>query len=173
MNERTNQKEKTEIDLNKKEFEKILKICLLSGIFIVSGFIIYYIVTPKPGFVTFGLLNSEGVAGDYPTNASVNEDIGFYALVENHLGSDLIFQLKIYKGNNQTQLSPTGSENAILNQTTPQVTINNEQRWISDILTISFTQIGSNQTVIVELWQLKSGSYKFYDITWLRLNITA
>jgi uncharacterized membrane protein len=173
MNEKMKQKENAQLQSSRMAFDKILKICLIAGIIIVSGFIIYYILTPEPGFVTFGLLNSEQEAGDYRTNASISEDIEFYVVVENHLGFDFTFHLKIYKGDNQTQLSSSGSENANLNQTTAQVTINNEIRWKSDKLIISFLQIGSNQTIIVELWQMTAGSPdKFYDITWLRLNIT-
>ena len=174
MSEKVRQKETVERDLDRLALDKILKICLIAGIIISSGLIIYYILTPEPGFITFGLLNSDKEAENYPTKATVNTNIEFYALVENHLGSDLTFHLKIYKGDNQTQLSSTGSVNAILNQTSPQITIKNEERKICGKFIISFLQIGSNQTIIVELWQIINGiSDSFYDITWLRLNITA
>ena len=174
MNDTLKEKENAKSNLDRIAFDKVLKICLIAGIVIVSGFIIFYILNPEPGYVVFGLLNENQEAGDYTTNATVKEDIEFYALVENHLGDDLTFYLKIYKGDNQTQLSPSGSENAILNQTTPEVTIANEEKWISDKLTISFLQIGSNQTIIVELWRNTSDSSdSFYDIQWMRLNITA
>ena len=174
MNKRAKQKESSELELNRKSFDKILKICFVSGIIIVSGFIIYYLLNPTPGYVTFGLLNSEKVIGEYPTQANVSEDIEFYALVENHLGMNFTFELRIYKGDNQTQISPTGSANADLNRTTAQVTLIDSERWISDKLTISFLKIGTNQTIIVELWQvINVTSIVFNNIAWFRLNITA
>ena len=37
---------------------------------------------------------------------------------------------------------------------------------------ISFSEIGANQIVIAELWQIKNEVEEFYNIIWLRLNIT-
>ncbi len=42
-----------------KEFDKILKIVLIIGIVVVSGFIIYAVLTPKPGYYYLGILNWE------------------------------------------------------------------------------------------------------------------
>jgi uncharacterized membrane protein len=175
MSEKIKTKESRELDLSKKTLEKLVKICLIFGIIVISGFIIYHILLPEQGFVSFGLLNSDKKAGNYPTNASINKDIYFYATVENYLGIDISFRLKIYQGDNQTLIRPTGVTNANLNQTTPKYMLANNQKWISDTpYNISFSQIGSNQTIVVELWQFTTGSNeKFYDILWLRLNITA
>jgi len=173
MSESVKSEENRDLELSKQTFDKILKICLIAGIIFVSGFIIYYILNPEPGYVTFGLLNSEQKAENYPTNASVNEEIEFYVLVENHLGGDFTFRLKIKKGDNQTIMSPDSeTRNAELNHTTDPIFLVNEQRWISNF-TVSFLTIGANQTIIVELWQITNSiDEKFYDVLWLRLNIT-
>ena len=68
-----------------KHFEALLKISLIIGIIIISGFIIYYVLTPEPGYVTFGILNENQEAENYPTQAPFNETIFFYLTVENNL----------------------------------------------------------------------------------------
>jgi len=40
------------------------------------------------------------------------------------------------------------------------------------MLNISFSQPGANQTIIVELWEIKSEIEEFYFILYLWLNIT-
>ena len=71
-----------------EEFDKILKILLITGIFIVSGFIIYAVITPKPGYWYLGILNSDKKAENYPTNAAIDENITFYISVGNYLNRD-------------------------------------------------------------------------------------
>ncbi len=174
MSER--KKKEVDVDLLKstKRFENIVRVCILAGIIVVSGFIIYYVLLPQQSYVTFGLLNANEEAENYQTQARVGEDIDFYATVNNYLGSDFTFRLKIYKGDNNTVLTSSGSNNAVLNKTSAKVTIVNNQKWKSEKQTISFFQIGSNQTIIVELWQYTDATTEqFYDILWQRLNITA
>lgn len=174
MSEQKKKKVDIESEKSKKQFEKIVRVCLLAGIIITTGFIIYYILLPQQGYITFGILNENKEAENYPTNASMGEDIDFYTTVANYLGSDFTFCLKIYKGDNNTKLSSSGSRDAVLNQTTAKVTIQNNEKWESEKLTLSFYQIGSNQTIIVELWQfVDETTNQFYDIVWLRMNITA
>ncbi|GAH72918.1 unnamed protein product [marine sediment metagenome] len=79
-----NSKEEKKKVLNSyEEFDKILKILLIIGIVVVSGFIIYAVLTPKPGYCYLGILNSDKKAENYPTNAAVNESITFYISVGN------------------------------------------------------------------------------------------
>ena len=174
MSERKKKKVDVELERGKKQFEKIVSVSIIAGILVTTGFIIYYILFPRPGYVTFGILNENKEAENYPTNASMGEDIDFYTTVANYLGSDFTFCLKIYKGDNNTKLTSSGSQDAALNETTAKVTIQNNVIWKSDKLTLSFYQIGSNQTIIVELWQfVDETTNHFYDIVWLRMNITA
>jgi len=168
------EKKKRELEESKKQFDKIVRVCLIGGIIVVSGFIIYYILIPKDGYVTFGILNSDKKGENYPTQAYLGENIDFYVTVENHMGTQFIFRLKIYKGNNDTQLSSSGSRDAELNITTPKITLDNTGKWMSEKLSLSFYTIGSNQIIIVELWQfVDQTTDEFFDILWLRLNITA
>ncbi len=44
--------------------------------------------------------------------------------------------------------------------------------YISEQLNISFSQLGDNQKIIAELWQIKNNEAEFYNILWIRLNVT-
>jgi uncharacterized membrane protein len=168
---RDNEKEK--LKKSKKQFSKIVTISLILGIIIISGFIIFYILSPEPGYYTLVVLNEEKKMEDYPTNASVGEPIYFYVGVENQLDRPLTFQVEILKGNNQSKLTPEGSINAESFLNTTEVTLLDSKRWVSDKLNITFSTPG-NRTIIIELWESKSGErIKFFNSLWIRLNITS
>ena len=111
MNEINKKNEKKDLTTNNKHFEKLLKICLIIGIVIVSGFIIYYILTPESGYATLGILNEEQKAENYPTEAMVNETIYFYVTVENQMEREFSFRIEILKGDNNTIVNSSGSIN--------------------------------------------------------------
>ena len=157
---------------SKKQFDLLLKICLIIGIIVVSGFIIYYIFTPEPGYITFGILNENQEAENYQTEASRNESISFYLTVENKMAAEFSFSIKIKKGNNNTILSSIGSNGTL--EYVVNDTLNYSNIWISNKLNVSFSQLGTNQIIIAELWQIGNNEVeKFFDILWLRLNITS
>ncbi|MFX1503343.1 MAG: DUF1616 domain-containing protein [Promethearchaeota archaeon] len=172
MNEIKKGNERTDLEISNKQFEIILKFCLIAGIIIVSGFIIYYILTPEPGYTTFGILNEDQKAENYPTEASVNETIYFYVTVENHLNREFSFRIEILKGNNQTIVNSSGSINALSYYNTTKTSLMNNQFWISNKLNISFSQPGANQRLIVELWEVKDEIEVYNNILYLWLNIT-
>jgi len=159
---------------SKKQFDFLLKICLIIGIIVVSGFIIFYIIKPEPGYVHLGILNSEKKAENYPTNASVGQNISFYITVENQMKREFSFRAEILKGDNNTILTSSGSINATSYFNTTKITLSHNQFWISEILNVSFSQPGADQTIIVEIWEIpSSGMEKYFDMLWLRLNITS
>jgi uncharacterized membrane protein len=125
--------------------------------------------------VGFGILNSEKKAEDYPTNITLNEAIYFYAFVDNQLERSFSFVVKVFKGDNETKLSSEGSEGAELNFTTEKATLKPQQDWFSEKLSISFNQNGTGRLLILELWQIteQNQEEQFYDITFLRLNVTS
>ncbi|KKL62303.1 hypothetical protein LCGC14_2186540 [marine sediment metagenome] len=164
--------EKNNLKKSYKQFGILLKISLIIGIIIVSGFIIYYILTPEPGYVTLGILNEYKKAEDYPTRAAVNDTISFYVTVENHLNQDFSFQVQVKRGNKDTQMTPNVPTNGSLDLIVGNFTLSNGGDWISEKLNISFSQIGNNQIIITELWQIKNNIPEFYTKLWVRLNIT-
>ncbi|MFW9783846.1 MAG: DUF1616 domain-containing protein, partial [Candidatus Heimdallarchaeota archaeon] len=156
-----------------KQFETLLKICLIIGIIIISGFIFYYVLAPEPGFITYGILNENQEAGNYPTNVTVNNPIFFYITVDNHLDRSFSFQIQIKKGDNTTIMNPSSGSDGALNYTIGNFTLNNEHSWLSGQLNVTFSNVGDNQILIAELWEIQDIEIEFYDILWLRLNITS
>lgn len=172
MSDRTIVDEKERNRQSRKQFDSLLKICLIIGVIVVSGFIIYSVFSPEPGYITFGILNENQEAENYQTEASINESISFYLTVENNLAKEFSFSVKIKKGNSNTILSSMGSNGTL--EYMINDTLNYSNIWVSNKLNVSFTQLGANQIIIAELWQIGNNEIeKFYDILWLRLNITS
>ncbi|HEA71158.1 hypothetical protein LCGC14_1353530 [marine sediment metagenome] len=155
-----------------KHFEALLKISLIIGIIIISGFIIYYVLTPEPGYITFGILNENQEAENYPTNATVGQNISFYITVENQMNREFSFRVEILKGDNKTVVSSSGSINATSYFNTTKISLLHNQFWMSEMLNISFSQPGDIQRIIVELWEIKnSGTEIFFNNLFIWLNI--
>lgn len=169
--QKTDEKEK--VKQNYKQFDKFLKIGLLIGIIIISGFILYFVFVPKPGSATIGFLNSEGRADNYPTQAAINQNVSFYVTVGNYLNRDSLFQVEILKGNNDTVLGPYPSINATSYLNITEFSIHHNQIWTSNLLNITFSQPGSNQIIIAELWYYVSLERTFFNVVSMRLNITS
>jgi uncharacterized membrane protein len=155
----------------KNHFDFLLKILLIIGIVIVSGFIIYYLITPEPGWINYGILNENQEAGNYKTEATINETITFYLSVENHLSYDFSFNFKIKKGDNYTSLSSSGS-NGTLYLTYGNFTLNPNETIIYGEYNISFADVGENHIIIAELWSISNEIEEFFDMMYLRVNIT-
>jgi len=172
MNEITKKKEKNDIKISNKHFNQLVKISLIIGIIIISGFIVYYLLNPEPGYVTFGILNENQKAENYQTEASINETISFYLTVGNYLDREFMFRFKIKKGNNYTVLSSTGS-NGTLYQTIGNYTLNPKEFQIYGEYNVSFSEEGENQIIIAELWQIKHDIEELFIMHYLRLNITS
>ena len=174
MSKLDNTKDLNSLRKNYKEFNKILKILLIIGIIIISGFIIYALLTPKPGYFYLGILNSDRKAENYPTNAAVDENITFYVSVGNYLNRDFSFHIEILKGNNDTILGPSPSINAISFVNSSLITLPHSVDWISSAFNVFFPTAGTNQIIIAELWENPSvGIRRFCDVVYLKLNITS
>ncbi|MFX0046875.1 MAG: DUF1616 domain-containing protein [Candidatus Hermodarchaeota archaeon] len=174
MSKLNNLKEINDIKKNYKEFDKILLVLLIIGIVIISGFIVYAILTPEPGYITFGYLNSDKKAENYPTNATVGENVTFYVSVGNYLNRDFSFRVEILKGNNETFIDQSGSSNATSFVNSSTINLTHGGYWISGAYNISFSQPGYNQIIIAELWETIAGANdKYWEILTMRLNITS
>jgi len=167
-----NNKEKAELELSYTYFSKILRFVLVFAIIVVSGFIIYYLLNPEPGHATFGILNENQESRNYPTEATINQEIEFYITVENHFPDEFDFLVKILKGDDDTSLSSTGSSGAIEYKTIGTISLKSEEEWISEKQSVSFSEPG-NRIIIVELWKLNDKNEgEFFNILWLRVNVT-
>ncbi|MFX1419447.1 MAG: hypothetical protein ACFE9N_11055 [Promethearchaeota archaeon] len=172
MNKTIKRDESKDFKISNKQFEKLLKVCLIIGITVISGFIIYFILTPEPGFVTFGILNENQEAGNYPKEATVNETISFFLTVKNGLDREFIFRFKILKGNSETILGSNGS-NGTLYQAIGNFSLNPKESQIYGEYNISFSEVGEDQILIAELWQIKNEIEEYFNIMYWRLNITS
>ncbi len=94
--------------------------------------------------------------------------------LSNYLNRDFSFHLEILKGNNDTVLGPFPSINATTFVNSSTITLQHREVWISSAFNVSFSQAGANQTIIAELWEVPSaGIRRFYDVVYVRLNITS
>ena len=175
MSTQNNTIEKNDIKKSYQEFNKILTVLLIIGIIIISGFIIYAVLTPEPGYVNFGVLNSDRKAENYPKNATVGENVTFYASVGNYLNRDFSFRVEILTGNNETILSPYAPAlNAISYMNSSIVELSHREKWISNAYNVLFLLSGYDQLIIVEFWENRDGSNdKYWEIFWMYLNVTS
>jgi len=172
MNGNNNNINKPKLKESFQHFDKLVTVCLMAGILIVSGFIIYYLLTPEPPFTTFTILNEEKEMGNYTTNATVGENISFHIGIGNYLERDATFVVNISKGDYNTKISSGGAEDAEFNQTISNITLQHNEEWISDKMNISF-YIPGNRTIIAELFEVTFTEKKFLNILYLRINITS
>ncbi len=180
MSEGIKNNKKASLDVSYKQFEKLLTVSLLIAIIVVGGFIIFYFLTPEEGFVLFGYKQKnpntgEWEAENYQTNATIGEQINFSVEVINYMKRDFTFRVKILKGDNDTIIQ-MGSGTTIgvnLTITTDNITLSHGQKWNSGLLNVTFSQIGENHIILMELWQILDEGEMFWDNLWMRLNITA
>ncbi len=172
MNEIIKKNKNNTLKESNRQFETLLKISLIIGIIIVSGFIIYYLLTPEPGYITSGILNRDKKAENYPTEAKVNESIPFYITVGNYMNRDFSFQIQIKKGNNDTLMGPNIPSNGTLDIIIGNFTLINKENWNSGRINVSFSESGENQRLIVEIWQIENKGVEFYSNLFIWLNIT-
>ena len=168
-------KTKLRLELSDKHFQKIVTTCLLIGIIIVSGFVFYYVLIPKEGTISFGVLDENKGVEDFPKNLTIGEDVTFYISVVNNLLRDAEFKIYVLKGDNDTDNRYYHNESgAEINYTISNIVIKNGNEWLSEPQNISFYELGENHMVIVELWEILSDdSEKYWIHDWFRLNITA
>jgi uncharacterized membrane protein len=81
--------------------DKILSYILIISIVIAVASVIYIIIDPSPGekFTQFYILDSNGKAGNYPTNLSVGENGNLTINIINNEGSPANYQLVVNIGN--------------------------------------------------------------------------
>ncbi|TXT62534.1 MAG: hypothetical protein BAJALOKI1v1_910003 [Promethearchaeota archaeon] len=168
----TSSQESEDVKKEFKHFGKILTVCLIAGIIIITGFTIYFLYTPESPYHTYTILNEDKRMELYPTNASRGQDISFYVGLGNYLEEDLLFTIRISKGDNTTILSPYGTLNGQYNYTATNFILGHEKLWFSDQLNLSFYETGS-RIIIAELYGITLESNHFiYNVAFLRINVT-
>jgi uncharacterized membrane protein len=165
-------KSNTDLEKNRISFTLLVRALLLIGIIIIFSLIMYYVFSPKQGYTYFGILNEKMKAQDYPTEVRVDENVQFYVTMGNFLGRDSQFRVEVLKGNNETIRTLTGAIYASSAFNITNIVLKNGHSWTSGQLNITFNEIGSNQSLIAELYESKLVDH-FLDIIYLNLNVTA
>lgn len=163
----------TELEKDNKYFDKLVTLLLLIGIIVISGFLLYSILNPEPGDVSFGILNSEKEAGNYPTSVELGNNISFFLTVNNYFNREFSFRIELLISNDTVITLPSNRlyARSILNTST--LTLHRYSNWVSNRFDVSFTEPGDNQTIIAELWEINDDfPGKFFTSLYLRLNVT-
>ncbi|MFW9950318.1 MAG: DUF1616 domain-containing protein [Candidatus Thorarchaeota archaeon] len=174
MSSKLHAKNHPELRNHYNQFDRLLRLLLIIGIIVISGFLIYYLMTPKPGYVSFGILNSEKEAGNYPVSVQIGSNVSFYLTVDNYLDRSFSFRVELLKSN-ETEISRPSSPLYTLSILNTSIVVLESQRgWISDQFNVSFSEVGENRSIIAELWEV-SGEVPdtFFTSLYLRLNVTA
>ncbi len=133
--------------------DKILSYILIISIVIAAASVIYIIVNPSPGekFTQFYILDSNGKAGNYPTNLSVGENGNLTINVINNEGSTANYQLVVNLENETLE-----NQSFIL--------ANGEKKEIP--LTFQPKQSGNQQKLEFILYKLPNNkqSYRYLDL---------
>lgn len=139
------------------KLDKALSIFLIVAIVATLGSIIYLAVTPKKGekFTEFYILNAEGKAQDYPTQAIASEAVDIVLGIVNHEYQPASYQVKI---------ELDGVEASQVNMGT----LAHEQKWQEKI---SFTPQSAVERQRVDFYLYKNGEDAPYLKEPLRLYI--
>jgi uncharacterized membrane protein len=156
-------------------FEKSTRIILICGIVFLLGGFIYILTKPEDDDLYFFLLNENQQMRDYPTNSTIGQPIFFHVVVVNYLGIPKNFAIKVYLSSSQNEIDSSigvhnqPNTNYLFNRT---FSLNDQEKWTSDLLNVSFSSSGQNQIIIVELWHQFQGNWVYLDDFLLTLRIS-
>jgi hypothetical protein len=112
--------------------------------------------------------------GNYTTNLHTDEIMTFYFYVENHLQYAADFNVRVYIGNDQSQIIPgEGILNANLFGNY-SLSLENNMNWTSTAISYSFPLVGL-QFIGLELYQNVNNQWQYLDnyTLFLRVNVTS
>jgi uncharacterized membrane protein len=126
---------------SKEKYDKLLNIILVLFIIIAVAFLVYAIVMPKTGekFTDFYLLDSKGIAMNYPTTLTVGENTSVILGIVNHEYQTINYTIEVWLTDQTIVFNETTQENksaynhmwfinkitVTLNHTPPDI----EKRW--------------------------------------------
>lgn len=161
--------------ISNPDLEVITRVILIFGILFVSGGIIYVSTRPEEPDLFFFLLNENQVMRDYPTNTTVGEAVKFYVFIENLLGTSEKFAVRIYNTTEEYWINSTigvSESNEVSYNFNQTVELNHKEEWISNSMELFFHEPGSNQVIILELWQFSVTGWRYIPDFLLTLRIS-
>lgn len=162
----------------KSEFsiEKMTRVILIFAIIGTTGALIYVTTRPAESDILFFVLNQDQALRDYPTNATVGENVTVYAYIENILGFATEFAVQIYWSDTNLTINPdTGVWDDPLAHFWGNYTklLQNTESWITAPISLFFSTSGPNHMILLELWWYSGGKWQYYPdyLLFLRLEI--
>ncbi|HTX60922.1 MAG TPA: DUF1616 domain-containing protein [Methanobacterium sp.] len=135
------------------KIDRFISYIILAIIIIASIGVIFIVVNPAPGekFTEFYILGSDGKAGNYPTNLTVNESGTLIIGIVNHEGAPTNYQLAVKLNNNTITQQNISLQNNEKKETT---------------FTFTPNQTGNNQTLDFYLFKLPDTQnvYRFLEL---------
>ncbi|MGA9048419.1 MAG: DUF1616 domain-containing protein [Dehalococcoidia bacterium] len=139
---------------------KVLLAVLSAAILVTLGLIIYLQLTPVPSdrFTEFYLLNAEGKAADYPSEAHAGMPVTVTLGVINHEGNTETYSINV-----------VSNGTAIQSVSVPALA--QDQKWEGKT-SFTLSTAGDNQTVQFYLFMNNDAKPHINDPLLLRLNVT-
>lgn len=143
----------------KSRLDRSLSVILALSIIAAIGTLIYVVASPRVGekFTEFYILNSDGVAADYPTDLTLGQEAELIVGIINHEQEAATYHVKITIDSEQVQ--QTGS-----------ISLANNESW-EEAVSFSPTKTGDEQKV--EFLLYRNNVSESYLSTHLWLNVSA
>jgi uncharacterized membrane protein len=143
----------------RSRLDRSLSVVLALAIVAAIGTLIYVVAAPKVGekFTEFYILNTDGVAADYPADLSVGEEAELILGIINHEQEPAIYYVKIAIDAEQVQQ-------------TESIALANNESW-EEAVSFSPTKTGDEQKV--EFLLYKNNESEWYLSTHLWINVSA
>jgi uncharacterized membrane protein len=164
------------ISLPKSEskLDKSVNVILVVFIVLIVVLLVYVIVRPKTGeqFTEFYILNSKGMAENYPIYLNAGENASVILGLANHEGQAIHYTIEVWLLNQTTHFNATAKQNesiythawfidkitVILNQTPADIEKRWEQQWEYNY-TFSLNKIGENLKLQFLLFKTPTADY--------------
>ncbi|MDD1774777.1 MAG: DUF1616 domain-containing protein [Methanobacterium sp.] len=135
------------------KIDSLISYIIILVLIVASIGVIYIIINPSPSerFTEFYLLGSDGKAGNYPTNLTLNENGTVIIGIVNREGTPTNYQLLIKLNNNTIKQEPIKLQDK-------------EKKEIN--LTFNVNQTGNNQKLEFYLFKLPDNQnpYRFLEL---------
>jgi uncharacterized membrane protein len=135
------------------KIDSLISYIIILMLIVASIGVIYIIINPSPSerFTEFYLLGSDGKAGNYPTNLTLNENGTVIIGIVNREGTPTNYQLLIKLNNNTIKQEPIKLQDK-------------EKKEIN--LTFNVNQTGNNQKLEFYLFKLPDNQnpYRFLEL---------
>jgi hypothetical protein len=153
--------------------DNISKIIAALLVVVALAAVSYAYISGRPGeqFSELGVLGPNQTIGNYPSEVVSGSSVNLYVYVENDLASPAWYSVIVKLGDNSTQVNPAPVPATLA---LDEVLLPGENGTLP--VTVTLTNVGTDQRLIFELWQFNSTTGTFqYTQLWdqLWVNVTA